>query len=82
VGDLLLRGRREELRAYEPLSPEQHEYPSTQDYLAAFAKMEAKDPGALAAFAAAVGRSPGDQLATFHLKRLLNGSSGTRIEMN
>ena len=82
VGDLLLRGRREELRAYEPLSPEQHAHPSTQDYLAAFAKMEAKDPSALAAFAAAVGRSPEDQLATFHLKRLLNGSSGTRIDMN
>ena len=82
VGDLVLRGRREPLRAFEPLRPEQRDDLSTKDYLAAFAKLEAGDPGAVAAFAMEVGRRPNDQLANFHLKRLLNGASGTRITMD
>ena len=36
----------------------------------------------VAAFAAHVGRCPDDQLASFHLKRLLNGATGTRIAMD
>ena len=56
--------------------------PSTASYLEAFAKLEAGDPGALAAFAAQVGKRPDDQLASFHLKRLLNGATGTRIAMD
>jgi adenylate cyclase len=82
VGDLLLRGRSEALRAFEPLRAEQYEDPSTNSYLEAFAKLEASDPGAIAAFAAHVGKRPDDQLASFHLKRLLNGEIGTRIAMD
>ena len=81
VGDLVLRGRTEALRAFEPLSREQAEGPATQSYRDAFAKLEASDPAALAAFAAHVGKNPDDQLASFHLKRLLNGATGTRIIM-
>jgi adenylate cyclase len=50
--------------------------------LNAFAKLKASDPGALAAFAAHVGKQPADRLASFHLKRLLNGNSGIRIVMD
>ena len=82
VGDLLLRGRSEALRAFEPLRAEQYEDPSTKSYLDAFAKLEAGDPGAIAAFAAHVGKRPDDQLASFHLKRVLNGATGTRIAMD
>ena len=82
VGSLLLRGRSEALRAFEPLRAEQHEDPSTKSYLDAFAKLEAGDPGAIAAFAAHVGKRPDDQLASFHLKRVLNGATGTRIAMD
>ena len=81
VGDLVLRGRTEPLRAFEPLRPEQCDDPSTRDYLAAFTKLEAGDHGAVAAFAAEVGKRPDDHLASFHLKRLLNGATGTRINM-
>ena len=81
VGDLVLRGKTEALRAYEPLRPEQYETPAIKSYLEAYAKMEANDTGAVAAFAAHIGKEPGDQLASFHLKRLLNGSTGTRIVM-
>jgi len=82
VGDLLLRGRSETLRAYEPLPAKQYEDPSTRSYLEAFAKLEAGDPGAIAAYAAHVGKCADDQLASFHLKRLLNGATGSRIAMD
>jgi adenylate cyclase len=82
VGDLLLRGRLETLRAFEPLPAGQYLGPSTKSYLEAFAKLEASDPGAIAAFAAHVGKHADDQLASFHLKRLLNGATGTRIIMD
>jgi adenylate cyclase len=82
VGDLVLRGRTEAMRAFEPLQDEQFQATATKSYLDAFAKLEAGDPGAIAAFAAHVGKVPDDQLASFHLKRLLNGASGTRIVMD
>jgi adenylate cyclase len=82
VGDLVLRGKTEALRAFEPLSSEQYESDATNSYMDAFAKLEASDPSAMAAFAAHVGKNPDDQLAGFHLKRLLNGASGTRIAMD
>jgi adenylate cyclase len=82
VGDLVLRGRTEALRAFEPLRRTQYEDPTTKSYLEAFAKLEAGDPGAMAAFAAYVGKNADDQLASFHLKRLLNGATGARIVMD
>jgi adenylate cyclase len=82
VGDLVLRGRTEALRAFEPLREAQYEDPATKSYLEAFAKLEAGDRGAMAAFAAHVGRHADDQLASFHLKRLLNGATSTRIVMD
>ena len=81
VGDLNLRGRTEALRAFEPLRSEQYGDLATHSYLTAFAKLEAGDPVAMAAFAAHVGKHADDQLASFHLKRLLNGATGTRIDL-
>jgi adenylate cyclase len=81
VGDLALRGRSEALRTLEPLRVEQYDSPATKSYIEAFAKLEAGDPGATAAFATHLGKNPEDKLASFHLKRLLNGEVGTRIAM-
>jgi adenylate cyclase len=81
IGDLVLRGKSEALRAFEPLSEAQYTAPGTKAYLEAFAKLESGDAGAMAAFASLVGSQPGDQLAGFHLKRLLNGAKGIRIAM-
>src|SRR6266478_3844967 len=55
VGDLILRGRSETLRAFEPLSPDEYEAPATRAYLDAFRKLEAGDASALPAFAALLG---------------------------
>ena len=76
VGDLVLRGRRGDLRVFS-LAGELN----IGDYLAAFRALEAGDQAALPAFAALVGRSVSDGLANFHLRRLLDGARGTRIEM-
>lgn len=81
IGDLVLRGKTEALRAFEPLTVAQYEAPATKAYLEAFAKLESGDPGAMAAFASLVGSHAHDQLAGFHLKRLLNGAKGIRIAM-
>jgi class 3 adenylate cyclase len=81
VGDLVLRGRAEPIRAFEPLAAERFEDAATDAYLRAFCLLEACDPTAVAAFAAQVGRHAEDQLSSFHLKRLLNGATGSRITL-
>jgi adenylate cyclase len=82
VGDLILRGRSEPLRAYEPLPTTTLKTSSISDYAAAFAKLEAGDPAAMAAFAALVGLHADDPLAGFHLRRLLNGAKGVRMQLD
>ena len=81
VGDLMLRGRSEPLRAYEPLAVAEFEAPATAQYGEAFAKLEAEDASAMPAFAALVGMHAEDPLAGFHLKRLLNGAKGARMQL-
>jgi len=81
VGDLVLRGRSESIRVYEPMPPELDAAAAAEEYRRAFALLEAGDPGALSAFAALVAQHPDDPLAAFHLKRLLNGAKGTHIAL-
>jgi adenylate cyclase len=82
IGDLVLRGRSEALRAFEPLAGNADDGEKTDAYMEAFAKLERGDSAAMAAFAALVGKYPEDALASFHLKRLLNGDSSTSIAMD
>jgi class 3 adenylate cyclase len=81
VGDLLLRGRSEPLPAYEPLRAAAFAAPATAQYCEAFTKLEAGDTAAMPAFAALVGLHADDALAGFHLKRLLNGGKGIRLQL-
>jgi len=81
VGNLMLRGRSEPLRAYEPLKDATFEELATAQYRDAFAKLEAGDAAAMPAFAALVGTNADDPLAGFHLRRLLNGSKGIRMQL-
>jgi class 3 adenylate cyclase len=82
VGDLVLRGRSEPLRAYEPLPPAKFDGPATRQYSDAFAKLESGDAAAMPAFAALVGLHSDDALAGFHLRRLLNGAKGVRMQLD
>jgi adenylate cyclase len=81
IGDLVLRGRREPLRAHEPLSLAEFDALVTTRYASAFAKLESEHATALPAFAALVGMHADDPLASYHLRRLLNGAKGVRIEV-
>jgi len=81
IGDLLLRGRSEPLRAFEPLQPADFRAPAIAQYSEAFAKLEAGDAAAMPAFAALIGSHADDALAGFHLKRLLNGAKGVRMQL-
>ncbi|HEY1982376.1 MAG TPA: adenylate/guanylate cyclase domain-containing protein, partial [Xanthobacteraceae bacterium] len=81
VGDIVLRGRSEPLRTYEPLRDEVYTSAATAQYAEAFAKLEAGDAAAMPAFAALVGMHADDPLAGFHLKRLLNGAKGVRMQL-
>ena len=81
VGDIVLRGRSEPLRAYEPLTAAAFKGAATSQYSEAFAKLEAGDAAAMPAFAALVGAHADDALAGFHLKRLLNGAKGVRMQL-
>jgi class 3 adenylate cyclase len=80
-GDLILRGRSMPLRTYEPLSPARFSAPALGIYAQAFAKLEAGDAAAMPAFAALVGLHADDALAGLHLKRLLNGAKGVRMQV-
>jgi adenylate cyclase len=81
IGELVLRGSSESLRAHEPLSPPAFDTAATAQYADAFAKLEAGDPAAMPAFAALVAQQADDSLAGFHLRRLLNGGKGVRIQL-
>lgn len=82
VGEILLRGRSEPLRAFEPLQDARFKATANAQYGDAFAKLEAGDAAAMPAFAALVGLHADDALAGFHLKRLLNGAKGARIQLD
>jgi adenylate cyclase len=79
VGRIILRGKSQELKVFEPLTPERADAPAMLAYREAFTKLEAGDPVASQMFAAVVGQYGGDPLATFHLKRLLAGETGDLI---
>ncbi len=81
IGDLVLRGRSEALRAHEPLSVARFEDSATEKYASAFRLLEAGDAAAVPAFAALVGAHADDSLVNFHLRRLLNGASGATVRL-
>ena len=81
VGTLVLKGKSEGLRAFEPLGAEEAESAATRAYNEAFSLLEQNDPDARKRFAAFVGEYGDDPLATFHLKRLLAGETGVEIAL-
>ncbi len=81
IGELLLKGKREALVAYELLASADAD-PTAQDaYLAAYDLMRRRNPAASQAFAAYVGAHGDDALARFHLRRLLGGPTDARIDL-
>ena len=79
VGDLVFKGKQQDTKAFQPLSEEDYQSSWHQAYLEAFTLMAAEDPGAEAAFAAALQQWPEDPLSKYHYNRLTNGERGSRI---
>jgi adenylate cyclase len=63
------------------LSAAEFDAPTTTQYATAFTKLESDDAAAMPAFAALVGMHADDPLANYHLRRLLNGAKGVRIQV-
>lgn len=82
VGELILKGKKDSLLVFEPLSDEVFEETATEIYTKAYRMMESGDAMAGQAFAAYVGQFGEDSLATFHLKRLLAGDSSALINIS
>jgi adenylate cyclase len=80
IGDLLLLGRSEPLRAHEPLSAAEFDAPAAIQYATAFTKLESDAVAAIPSFAALAGQHADDPLASYHLRRLPNGAKGVRIQ--
>ncbi|MDS4073028.1 MAG: adenylate/guanylate cyclase domain-containing protein [Defluviicoccus sp.] len=81
IGALVLKGKTEAIETFEPLVDDLLHAPQTEAYLHAYRLLEAGDEQALAAFEAVCQDHPDDALAAFHLNRLKQGESGTRIVM-
>jgi len=82
VGNLILKGKKEGIKAFEPLATATIENAATKSYMRAFKMMEADDPKATMAFADAALRFPTDPLIAFHHKRLQRGESGTTVHFD
>lgn len=81
IGALVLKGKTEAIETFEPLVDDLLHAPQTEAYLHAYQLLEAGNEQALAAFEAVCQDDPDDALAAFHLNRLKQGESGTRIVM-
>jgi len=79
VGRLVLKGKSEPIEAFEPLDAARAGSPAIAAYRAAYALLEAGDPGARDALAAIAGE---DELAAFHLARLHAGEHGAVVVMD
>jgi adenylate cyclase len=80
IGDLVIRGKTEAVRVFEPLSPARAVMPAVLAYRAAFEKLTFDDPTATEAFEKLVAAHPDDALAAFHRTRLIAGERGTLLK--
>jgi len=82
VGDLMLSGRRETLRAFEPLTAARLRATATTQYSEAFDKLEAEEAAAMPAFRR-TGRSHADDaMAGFNLKGCSTEPREYRMQLN
>jgi adenylate cyclase len=81
AGTLMLKGKSRPIRVFEPYVPGTRDGATMAAYRTAFARLEAGDAGAEAAFAALVDKWPDDRLALSHLRRLQRGDRGVEVTL-
>ncbi len=82
AGRLVLKGKREAVAVFEPLTEEESGSANVAEYLAAYALMEAEAPAAAAGFRALAEKYPDDPLAAYHAVRLAAGENGSVVVMS
>lgn len=82
AGRLVLKGKKEAVAVFEPLTLEQAASPNVREYLEAYALLESESPAAVAAFRALAEKYPDDPLAAYHAARLAVGESGSLVVMS
>ena len=81
IGTLLLKGKSQTVRCYEPSPIKDGTDSFEANYNAAFSLLKAGDPKARQAFAALLAQNADDALTLFHLGRLLAGKNTDEIEL-
>jgi class 3 adenylate cyclase len=81
VGELVLKGKRVGIAAFEPIPADQAASAEEARYRAAYETMAAGKTEAREAFARLAESHPDDGLIAFHLRRLDEGATSARIEL-
>ena len=81
-GRLVLKGKKQAVTVFEPLTDEEDASERVARYRAAYALMDAESPDALAALKALQSQYPDDPLVNYHVKRYESGESGSLVVMN
>jgi adenylate cyclase len=81
IGDIILKGKREPTKVYEPMADETKKSDGYERYRAAYALMAGRARGARKAFETLADDYPDDGLVAFHLARLKAGDKGEVIEL-
>lgn len=83
IGALLLKGKSQPIRTYEPVADGTPAHAALPGYRAAFALLEAGDDDAaiMAAWRALAAQWPEDQLIALHLQRIQRGERGSLIPL-
>ncbi|NOQ34986.1 MAG: CHASE2 domain-containing protein [Methylococcaceae bacterium] len=79
VGWLVLKGKKEKIKAFELLTEEQFNTPLIQAYLVAYQEMEQQEENAVETFAKLLAQYPQDPLINYHYKRLQQQQVGSII---
>lgn len=82
IARLVLKGKKLDLKVYEPLVEEAYERADEAAYAQAYQAMQESSAQALSRFEALHQRWPQDPLVAIHLQRLQSGQSGDRIVMD
>ncbi|MBS4098735.1 MAG: adenylate/guanylate cyclase domain-containing protein [Sulfuricella sp.] len=81
VGQLVLKGKTQEIMVYQPLTPDQAAAANVVAYRAAYRLLDTANPQANAVFQSLAGKYPDDPLIAYHANRLAQGESGSRVVM-
>ena len=81
VSAFIVKGRRDPTQVFAPIDPQRYPPDWIRRYDLAFRQLEAQSPQAAEQFAALYGEDPDDPCVAFHYHRLIEGETGTLIEM-